>query len=121
MKHARPGSLIASLTLLTLAAVGLHLAGCAQSVPTLDLTGTVTDSLTGRPVFGAKVSDDGYGSQPPRSAMTDSLGAYSYKTWPEEHNILVTARGYKSRRETLFTSFFGNETTRVLNFILAPE
>ena len=42
----------------------------------LVLTGVVTDAVTGKPVAGARVSDDGYGPLSPRGDVTDSRGRY---------------------------------------------
>ena len=78
------------------------------------ITGTVKDVATGRVVPGARVSDDGYGPEPHRGAVTDSAGQFRYVTWPEEHFVVAEAQGYAAQRETLSTGVLqagGNEKT----------
>lgn len=89
--------------------------------PGLVLTGTVTDAVTGQPIAGAKVSDDGYGTKPYKGAITDQTGNYNYVTWAEEHNIVAQAAGYKSQRQTLTTSYLQTDNEIVLNFALVHD
>jgi len=91
--------------------------------PSLVITGTVKDSnaVTGRPIEGAKVSDDGYGPQPYKGAVTDAAGKYRYVTWPEEHNIVANAPGYKSQRRTIDAGLLQTEKAMVVDFALEHE
>lgn len=96
----------------------------ADEEPEFVLTGTVTDKATGRPIEGAKVSDDGYGPQPYKSAITDAEGRYSYFTWPEEHTIIAQASGYKPQRKSIKSGLFHKENvekTQIINFALDPR
>ncbi len=90
--------------------------------PEFVITGTVTDTATGQPIEGARVSDDGYGPEPYKGAITDSEGKYSYRTWPEEHRIKAEAPGYKSQRKGLTGLFHvENEDEKAVDFALEPE
>jgi outer membrane lipoprotein-sorting protein len=92
--------------------------------PGFVVTGTVTDAATGRPIAGAKVSDDGYGPKPYKGAITDANGVYSYHTWPEEHRIKAEASGYKPQHKGLSTGLFHTENVedkQVIDFTLEPE
>jgi len=104
-----------------LASCALLRLGCGGWQPTMRVTGTVSDSLTGKPIAGATVSDDGYGKQPYRGAVTDSAGRYSYYTWPEEHNIKAWIAGYRPGCRTLITGFLGRDTLKLADFRLVPE
>jgi len=90
--------------------------------PEFVVMGTVTDAVTGEPIVGAKVSDDGYGPEPYKRAITDSEGKYSYRTWPEEHRIKAEAPGYKPQRKDITGLLHvENEDERVMDFALEPE
>ena len=90
--------------------------------PEFVVTGTVTDAATGEPIGRARVSDDGYGPEPYRGAISDSEGKYSYRTWPEEHTIKAEAPGYKPQRKGIAGLFHvENEDEKVMDFALEPE
>jgi len=91
--------------------------------PQFVVTGVVTDAETGQPIKGAKVSDDGYGPEPYRGAVTNTEGRYSYTTWPEEHAIVAEAPGYKPQRKGIMDGLFhtANEDAQVIDFALEPE
>ena len=89
--------------------------------PSLVVTGVVKNAATGQPIANAKVSDDGYGSKPYKSAITDLSGKYRYVTWPQEHNISAQAQGYKTQLQMLATSLLRTEEGKVLDFALVPE
>jgi len=90
--------------------------------PEFVVNGTVTDAVTGQPIEGAKVTDDGYGSEPYQGAVTDSEGKYSYLTWPEKHRIKAEAPGYKPQRKGITGLFHvENEDEKVIDFALEPE
>lgn len=90
--------------------------------PKFVITGTVTDAATGQPIAGAKVTDDGYGHEPYKGAITDSEGEYSYRTWPEEHRIKAEAPGYKPQRKGITGLFHvESEDEKVIDFALEPE
>jgi len=90
--------------------------------PKFVVTGTVTDATTGQPIAGAKVTDDGYGPEPYKGAITDSEGKYSYLTWPEEHRIKAEAPGYKPQRKGITGLFHAeSEDEKVIDFALEPE
>ncbi|MDD5006718.1 MAG: carboxypeptidase-like regulatory domain-containing protein [Candidatus Omnitrophica bacterium] len=99
--------------LLLVVAVILGVAsGCAPKAPNFNLSGTVTDAVTDKPIKGAVVSDDNYGPKPWKSALTDATGKYSYMTWGEEHKIIAQAPGYKLKEEML------KDNQKVLDFKL---
>ena len=89
--------------------------------PGLVVTGIVRDSVTGQLTANAKVSDDGYGTEPYESGVTDSSGRYSYLTWPQEHNIVAEASGYKTQRQILTTSLLRSKKEVTLDFALVRE
>ncbi|MBL7153124.1 MAG: carboxypeptidase regulatory-like domain-containing protein [Phycisphaerae bacterium] len=90
--------------------------------PTFVVRGTVTDAATGEPIAGVKVSDDGYGPEPYKSAITDSEGRYRYLTWPEEHRIKAEASGYKPQRKGITGLFHvEDEDEKVIDFALETE
>ena len=96
-----------------------HHTGSEQ--PSLAVTGIVKDAVTGRPIAGATVSDDGYGPKPYQSGGTDAVGRYRYMTWQEEHLIVAKAPGYRAQQQTLTTSLFRSEKEKVMEFALVPE
>jgi hypothetical protein len=90
--------------------------------PTFVVRGTVTDATTGEPIAGVKVSDDGYGPEPYKSAITDSEGRYGYLTWPEEHRIKAEASGYKPQYKGITGLFHvENEDEKIIDFSLEQE
>jgi hypothetical protein len=89
--------------------------------PNLAITGYVKDAKTGKPIEGATVSDDQYGSEPYKSGKTDPEGKYSYKTWAEEHNIIAMAPGYKPQQKMLSSDLFQKDKDTVVNFELVRE
>jgi outer membrane lipoprotein-sorting protein len=90
--------------------------------PKFVIKGTVTDSVTGLPIEGVQVSDDGYGPKPYKSTTTDSDGKYHYLTWPEEHRIKAEAAGYKSQHKGITGLFHAdNENAKVMDFELERE
>jgi len=91
--------------------------------PTAEVTGTVTDALTGKPIAGARVDDNSYGARPsrvPQQAWTDASGKFTLKTWPEEHNIAASAPGYETKLATLITPLFGRLREARMDFQLQP-
>jgi outer membrane lipoprotein-sorting protein len=90
-----------------------------ESQPPFVVRGTVTDAATGEPIAGVKVSDDGYGPKPYRSAITDSEGNYRYHTWAEEHNVKAEVSGFKAQHKGLTGLFHAKtEGEKVINFAL---
>ena len=82
----------------------------SQQAPTLVIRGTVTDAVTGKPIEGARVDDNSYGSRvnhPSQQAWTDANGHYELRTWPEEHNLAASAPGYQTQLSTLLTQGSG--------------
>jgi hypothetical protein len=112
---------VLSASLMLFAVPVVLTSSCARWEPTLVVTGAVRDAATGKPIAGATVSDDGYGSKPPRGTTTDSTGVYRFATWPEEHNILARARGYRPKRQVLVTSPLGTDKQKGLDFTLEAE
>ena len=72
------------------------------SQPDFKVTGTVTDAVTGEPVAGVSVYDDGYNDNQHRTT-TDEEGSFMLLTANEEHNITAKADGYESQTKTLKT------------------
>jgi len=91
------------------------------SEPSLSLTGVVRDAKSEKPIAGAKVSDDKYGPEPYKGAVTDAGGKYSYKTWSEEHGIIAQAPGYKIQKKTLTTDLMHKDKETVLDFALEQD
>jgi hypothetical protein len=90
--------------------------------PEFVVAGTVTDSATGQPIEGARVSDDGYGPEPYKGAVTDSQGKYSYRTWSEEHSVKAEAPGYKPQRKSITGLLHVEDAAeRAIDFALEPE
>lgn len=87
--------------------------------PAFVVRGTVIDAETGKPIAEVRVSDDRYGLEPYKSAISDPDGRYRYLTWPEEHRIKAEASGYKPQYKSV-TGLFHAETEdeEVINFIL---
>ena len=109
----------AAILLLVMAATIAMFPGCGKKTPNLALSGTVIDASSSKPIQGASVSDESYGPEPRKRAMTDSTGKYNYMTWVEEHTIVVKASGYKTRTENLNPR--GTEKEKVLDFKLTRE
>ena len=108
--------------LLQLSSMALLMTGCLffAPAPQFVVKGVVTDVITGKPIAGAQVSDEGYGKHLNQGSRTDSEGNYSYNTWYEEHVIVVEASGYESKRLLLKTRFIGRESQKVVDFVLKP-
>ncbi len=85
------------------------------------ITGTVTDTETGKPIAGAKVGDNKEYDDGKFSTVTDSSGHYEYKTWYEEHFVVAEADGYKTESEILLTKLFGSEEEKIINFELTKN
>lgn len=110
------------LVLLALAAVSGHRL-FSPGQPNLTVTGTVTDAIMGKPIAGARVDDNRYGTGPgkaPQQAWTDASGHFELKTWYEEHTIAASAPGYETRLATLLTKPFGTERELRMDFQLPP-
>lgn len=97
----------------------LLVVSCDHGPPDLTLTGVVTDALTGNPIAGARVADDGYGpTRSPAGATTDAAGRFSYLTWREEHSVIATAL----RHEPLVRMGEGRSgETVTVTFALVPK
>jgi beta-lactamase regulating signal transducer with metallopeptidase domain len=91
-----------------------------ETKPKFIISGIVKDAITGKPIVGAKVSDEGYGPKPYKYGFTDSFGKFQYTTWNEEHSIKAEAPGYGSQQLTLFTDFLQMKKGKVLDFSLIP-
>lgn len=118
---ARP-TMLALISILLLAAViaPTTVALTSRSAgPTHEVIGSVTNAITGKPIEGAIVFDDGYGPEPRQETTTMSGGAFSYKSWNEEHNITAQAEGYVP--QTLVMKTFPFDNSKKLNFKLQPE
>jgi len=95
--------------------------GAANTQPNFEINGVVKDAETGKPIQGAKIMDDGYGPEPRQSVVTDAQGKYTFKTWNEEHNIIVQAQGYKSKVKTLTPELLQTENGPVIDIELDKE
>ncbi|KPK34673.1 MAG: hypothetical protein AMJ65_18065, partial [Phycisphaerae bacterium SG8_4] len=132
-KTAKLG-IIGLAVVLAAAAVLLPMAAFMPGSPELVVKGTVKDALTGKPIAGARVFDDGYGPTPlwnqiragERSewgAITNAAGEYSFLTWPEHHSISAQALGYKPERGSLYDNHFtvNENDEEAMNFLLVPD
>ena len=106
------------ILLALMATAAAMILGCGKKAPDLTLSGTVVDASSGTPIQGASISDESYGPEPRQSAITDSSGRYSYRTWAEEHTIVVKAPGYKTQAETLAGP---GQAEKTLDFKLTRE
>ncbi|MFC1676130.1 LamG-like jellyroll fold domain-containing protein [Planctomycetota bacterium] len=102
--------------------------------PPLIIRGTVTDSVSGDPIAGAKVFDDGYADAdweriesgfyepnlPRWGAITDANGNYAFLTWPEHHSFKIEATGYKPKGATLYSGHFSlnKKNEEIFNYAL---
>jgi outer membrane lipoprotein-sorting protein len=91
------------------------------SSPGFLVMGTVRNSKTGQPIQGAKVSDDKYGPEPYRGAITNSEGQYAFTTWPEKHTIIASAPNFTHKRKNLSTAYIETGSACTLDFELEPE
>ena len=105
------------------ASLGVLLAGCILHAPspTILIKGVVRDALTGRPLAGAGVADDEYGTVPYQGATTDAEGRYEYSSWYEEHQIVASAAGYEAQSKLLKTKLVGTEKEKIIDFDLMPK
>ena len=91
--------------------------------PNVNVRGTVTDAITGKPIAGARVDDNRYGAdtdKAPQQAWTDKQGHYNLKTWYEEHTLAASAPGYEPSLNTLFTKVLDSEREKRMDFKLRP-
>jgi serine/threonine protein kinase len=112
------GVIVVGLTVATLLALWHH-----DGKPNLTVHGTVTDAATGKPIAGARVDDNRYGTgtdKAPQQAWTDAEGRYELNTWYEEHDIAASANGYETRLALLRTKPFGREHEKWMDFQLLP-
>lgn len=112
---------IAGVLVLGALGVVVFLSKSAPREPNYLVHGTVADLATGRPIVGARVEDDHYGTPPYRGGTTDSAGFYQYLTWAEEHNVAARAQGYKTKRELVRGESFGPEKAERVDFALEKE
>ena len=75
--------------------------------PNHTVGGMVADAVTGKPIAGAIVFDDGYNGNKARTT-TGADGKFELKTWNEEHFISARAEGYESHKQLLKTFPFAN-------------
>ena len=92
-----------------------------SAAPRLTVMGTVTDVETGKPIAGARISDDDYGPKPYKGATTDAAGNYQYETWSEEHNVVARAAGYNTQQQLLTATLLQQQEEKGLNFKLTPR
>ena len=98
-----------------------------QQAPTFMVRGTVTDVLTGRPIAGARVDDNAFGTRfgarpnrPPQQAWTDDQGHYELGTWYEEHTLAASAPGYETKLYTFATGSIQQGEPALIDFQLQP-
>ena len=104
-------------------AIWLIVAAFTTGEPLYELTGIVTDAVTGKPIVCARVADNRYGAdanEAPKEAWTDADGRYALRTWPEEHTIAASTPGYETKLATLSTSLWGRERKAHMDFQLQP-
>ena len=95
----------------------------ASSIPNCVVHGTVTDLATGRPIASARVVGylvGAHASLSHRQTWTDATGYYSFPTWHEEHDLSVSAPGYRTKFAKLATQAFGQEREVQMDFQLQP-
>jgi uncharacterized surface anchored protein len=94
----------------------------AQSNTTGSITGVVTDSATGLPIFHANVmamrsNGPGMGAH----ATTDSFGVYTINNLPAgNYAVKASAQGYCHRMYPTPVAVVAGQTTVDINFALAP-
>jgi len=134
-KSAKLG-LTGLMVIIITAAILLPMAKAESDPPSLIIKGRVVD-VSGQPIAGAKVFDDGYGNDPDWNkiesgyyepnlpqwgAITDQNGEYAFLTWPEHHSFKIEADGYKSQRKTLYSGHFtlNKKDVEVFDYALEP-
>ncbi|NQT01224.1 MAG: M48 family metalloprotease, partial [Planctomycetes bacterium] len=132
-KKAKLG-IIGLLVVIIIGAILLPMANSMSGPPKLVIKGVVKDALTGEPIAGARVFDDGYGPEPvweqirpdvrcQWGAITNEAGQYSFLTWPEHHTIKVQAPGFKALRRSLYSGHFtfNKKDQEIFDFTLESE
>jgi hypothetical protein len=85
------------------------------------VTGVVRDAVSGKPIPGARVSDDEGTWESHRGAWTDSSGRYRYTTRREEQHLTAQAQGYQPQRLILAADVLDPATEATVDFDLQPE
>jgi tRNA A-37 threonylcarbamoyl transferase component Bud32 len=98
-----------------------------QPAPTFVVRGTVTDVLTGRPIVGAQVDDNVFGtrygahpSRQPQQARSDEQGHYELRTWYEQHTLTASAPGYETKLQPFYPANFQQGQPALIDFQLQP-
>ncbi|MHC5076636.1 MAG: M56 family metallopeptidase, partial [Planctomycetota bacterium] len=135
-KSAKLG--IASLVIvIVIGGVLLPMEASTPGTPGLVIKGTVADAVTGEPIAGVKVFDDGYANDPDWEKIesgyyemnlphwgdiTDAKGNYAFLTYPEHHSFKIEATGYKTKRATLYSGHFtlNKKDVEIFDFKLEP-
>jgi hypothetical protein len=86
-------------------ALALLVLGSCASRPDLVVHGRVTEASTGLPVAGARVHEGNYAPELAAGASTDADGYFEYRSYPEEHNVLVEKEGYLPYTTTVGIGF----------------
>ena len=75
--------------------------------PTFELSGSIRDAQTGKPVSWALVADAQDDRKPPFfETKAESDGEFRLLTFPEPHAVLITARGYHPYTLSAGTSWY---------------
>ncbi|MEO7653566.1 MAG: hypothetical protein ABIZ80_24165 [Bryobacteraceae bacterium] len=77
-----------------------------ETVPTYEISGLVTDALTGTPIPWPEVADETSGRGPFFTAESQPTGRFRLLTLAEPHQVLITANGYQPRRAQVGNSWF---------------
>ncbi|MBN1242883.1 MAG: hypothetical protein JXA15_09300 [Spirochaetales bacterium] len=117
-REALPSLVLAALFALVAASLGACVSPSAE--PDFHVSGLVLDARTGTGIPGAVVEDSRWGARDPRSAVSSGDGSFGYFTWYEEHEIVVSAPGYRPASRTLETYVIGRSPVTVIEFKLEP-
>jgi hypothetical protein len=101
---------------------GIAVATSVFAQTTGAISGVVTDSATGVPIYHAMVTACTYGSMCGGRAVTDSNGYYMIDSLTEgNYNVVAHARGYRSFRFPDTVAVVAGQTTPNINFQLIPR
>jgi hypothetical protein len=94
-----------------------------ETVPTYQITGLVTDAVTGQAVPWPEIEDEDSGRGPFFKAESQPTGRFRLLTLAEPHQVRISANGYRPKLAKVGTPWFlwWPKDEIVLNIALVPE